>query len=231
MKLSPDQIVYYEWRGFEILNATIVFTWVIMIVLVVASWLITKKITSGSKMSRWQNVLETTVSMINSQIYEVSRQEPELYLPFIGTLFIFIFAANILSAIPGFYAPTASLSTTVALALCVFFAVPVFGIARRGPKSYLKSYLQPTVLMLPFNIIGEISRTLALSVRLYGNMMSGTVIIAILLTLVPLFFPVVMQVLGLVTGMIQAYIFAILALVYITSASQVHQDKNKREGE
>jgi F-type H+-transporting ATPase subunit a len=127
--------------------------------------------------------------------------------------------ANLLNLVPGITPPTASLSTTTALALCVFLAVPVFGIARDGVVAYLKQYLRPTPLMLPFNLIGEISRTIALAVRLYGNIMSGTVIVGILLSLVPFFFPVLMQLLGLITGVIQAYIFAILAMVYIASAS------------
>lgn len=221
-------VVFYEWQGIPILNATIVFTWLVMLLLAGGSWLVTRNVTSDSKISRWQNLLETLVGMMNNQIREVSRQEPARYLPFVGTIFVFILAANVMSVIPGYSAPTGSLSTTVALALCVFIAVPVFGIGQRGLGAYLKSYLQPTIFMLPFNIIGEISRTLALSVRLYGNMMSGTVIIAILLSLVPLFFPVVMQLLGLITGVIQAYIFAILALVYITSASQAHQNKEQQ---
>jgi len=127
----------------------------------------------------------------------------------------------VLTVIPGYSPPTGSLSTTTALATCVFIAVPAFGIARKGWLSYLKQYLQPSVFMLPFNIIGELSRTLALAVRLYGNMMSGTVIAAILLSFVPLFVPILMQMFGLLTGMIQAYIFSILAMVYIASATQM----------
>jgi F-type H+-transporting ATPase subunit a len=120
--------------------------------------------------------------------------------------------------VPGYLSPTGSLNTTIALAFCVFLAVPVFGVASQGVGSYLKQYLEPTFIMLPFNIVSEITRTLSLAIRLYGNVMSANVIIAILLTVVPFFFPVVMQVLGLLTGVIQAYIFAILAIVYIASA-------------
>jgi F-type H+-transporting ATPase subunit a len=127
--------------------------------------------------------------------------------------------ANLFTIIPGYEPPTSSLSTTAALALCVFFAVPLFGIGRRGWRGYLKSYVQPTVIMLPFNLISELSRTLALAVRLFGNMMSGTMIIAILLTITPFIFPVAMTLLGLLTGMVQAYIFAILATVYIAAAT------------
>ena len=158
---------------------------------------------------------------MRDQIRDVSRQDPGPYLPFVGTLFLFTATANLLSVVPGYRPPTGSLSTTAALATCVFVAVPLYGIASQGMGQYLKHYIQPTVLMLPFNVIGELSRTLALAVRLYGNMMSGTVIAAILIGFVPLFVPVLMQLLGLLTGMIQAYIFAVLAMVYIASATRV----------
>jgi F-type H+-transporting ATPase subunit a len=159
------------------------------------------------------------VTGLRDQIRDVSRQDPGQYLPFVGTLFVFIAASNLLSVVPFYTPPTGSLSTTTALALCVLTAVPVYGVLHEGPAGYLRHYIQPTPLMLPFNLIGELSRTLALAVRLYGNIMSGTVIVGILLSLTPFFFPIVMQLLGLLTGMIQAYIFAVLAMVYIASAS------------
>lgn len=227
MTINPDGIILFEWGWFQI-NATIFFTWLVMLFLTLGSWLITRKLTSEGTLSRWQNLLEVLVNGIKGQIYEVSRQEPGPYLPFVGTLFIFIAISNILAIIPGYIPPTSSLSTTAALAICVFIAVPVFGITNQGVMNYLRQYLQPTFFMLPFNIIGELSRTLALAVRLYGNMMSGTIIVAILLTITPLIFPVVMQALGLLTGLIQAYIFAILAMVYIASASKAHQEIEKK---
>lgn len=144
---------------------------------------------------------------------------PQRYVAFIGTLFVFIATANVLTVVPGYLPPTSSLSTTAALALCVFVAVPVFGIRQRGWRGYLKSYLEPTIIMLPFNVISELSRTLALAVRLFGNMMSGAMIVAILLTITPFIFPVVMTLLGLLTGLVQAYIFSILATVYIAAAT------------
>ena len=147
------------------------------------------------------------------------------YLPFLGTLFLFLATASLATVIPGFEPPTGSLSTTIALALCVFVAIPFFGIRKQGLRGYLRSYIEPTVIMLPFNIISEASRTLALAVRLFGNMMSGTMIIAILLTITPFLFPVVMTLLGLLTGMVQAYIFTILAAVYIAAAT--HSSKSK----
>lgn len=123
---------------------------------------------------------------IGNQIKEVSQQEPEPYVPFIGTLFIFIAVSNLLSIIPGYQPPTGSLSTTAALAICVFFAIPLYGIKKQGFWGYFKKYyLQPTPFMLPFNIIGRVSNTISLSVRLFGNVMSGTMIVAILLSIAP----------------------------------------------
>ena len=218
MTITPDNNVLIKIGVVE-LNATIVTTWALMAVLVMVAWLVTRRLSTQAQMSRWQNLLEVLVAKMRDQIAAVSQQAPGPYLPFVGTLFVFILTANLLNLIPGITPPTASLSTTTALALCVFMAVPIFGIAREGFLAYLRQYLRPTPLMLPFNLIGELSRTIALAVRLYGNIMSGTVIVGILLSLVPFFFPVLMQLLGLITGVIQAYIFAILAMVYIASAS------------
>ncbi len=223
-QITPDQVIYWQWGGFAV-NATLAYTWGVMLLLTLGSWLITRRLSSELRFSRWQNLLEILVGGIRDQIQEVSSQKPEAYLPFIGTIFIFIAMSNLLAVVPGFIPPTASLSTTTALALAVFVSVPFFGISKQGLGAYLKNYVEPSVFMLPFNVMGEFSRTLALAVRLFGNAMSGVKIGAILLALAPLFFPVVMQVLGLLTGMIQAYIFAILALVYITSATRAHHEK------
>ncbi|AXS41493.1 F0F1 ATP synthase subunit A [Breoghania sp. L-A4] len=219
MEISPDAWVLYEWRDLR-LNATIVFTWGVMAILVLGSWAVTARLSEGETVSRWQVMLEVIVSTIRDQIAEVGADTPGRYLPFIGTLFLFIATANVLAVVPGYEAPTGSLSTTAALAICVLVAVPLFSIGERGLRGYLRTYLQPTPFMLPFNLVSEVSRTVALAVRLYGNMMSGTVIVGILISVAPFFFPVVMQVLGLLTGLIQAYIFAILAMVYIGSASR-----------
>ncbi|RDD62251.1 F0F1 ATP synthase subunit A [Ferruginivarius sediminum] len=221
MEISPDQVVLWRWGTLE-LNATIVFTWMVMALLAVGARVITWRLSTTTRISRWQNLVEVLVEGMRSQIREVSRQEPGNYLPFIGTLFLFIAVSNALTIVPGWQPPTGSLSTTTALALCVLVAVPVFAIAERGVLAYLRKYVQPTFFMLPFNIIGELSRTVALAVRLYGNIMSGTVIVGILLSIVPFLFPIVMQLLGLLTGLIQAYIFAILAMVYIASATRAH---------
>ena len=222
MHLSADQMIFWR-RGFFKLNGTIVFTWGVMFVLVVGSKLVTRNLSTDSKRSRWQNLLEMIVTSIDTQIEEVGLPHPEKYLGFLGTLLLFLATANLFTVIPGYQPPTGSLSTTAALALCVFVAVPFFGIKEQGLRGYLKSYAEPTFIMLPFNIISEVSRTLALAVRLFGNMMSGVMIIAILLTITPFIFPIVMTLLGLLTGMVQAYIFSILATVYIAAATRTHE--------
>jgi F-type H+-transporting ATPase subunit a len=218
--LSPDTTIFWQ-HGFLKLNATIVFTWGLMLVLSVGAHLITRNLSTGLERSRWQNLLEIVIGGIEKQIADVGLPHPEKYVGFLGTLFLFLAAASFCTVLPGYEPPTASLSTTAALATCVFVAVPVFGIEHQGLGGYLKSYLQPTVIMLPFNVISELSRTLALAVRLFGNMMSGAMIIAILLTITPFIFPIVMTALGLLTGMVQAYIFSILAAVYIAAATRV----------
>lgn len=218
IEISPDEWIIWSWHGYE-LTATVVFTWVVMAILVIGARLLTWRLTDDERPSRWQNAVEVVVVGVRDQIREVSGQDPGRYLPFVGTLFLFIATSALLEVVPGFKPPTGSLSTTTALAICVFFAVPLYGIAQRGLRVYVRGYVKPTPLMLPFNILGEITRTIALAIRLYGNMMSGTVIVAILLGLTPFIFPLVMQLLGLLTGMIQAYIFAVLATVYIASAA------------
>ncbi|MEO7916418.1 MAG: F0F1 ATP synthase subunit A, partial [Dokdonella sp.] len=202
------------------LNGTIVFTWVLMAVITLGSALITRTLSTGEDRSAWQNLLEIVVTGIQSQIADIGLDQPVKYLPFLGTLFLFVAASSLSSIIPMFEPPTGSLSTTIALALCVFVAVPLYGIEARGLGSYLKSYIEPTFIMLPFNIISEASRTLALAVRLFGNMMSGAMIVGILISITPLLFPIVMTALGLLTGMVQAYIFSILAAVYIAAAAR-----------
>lgn len=223
MHLSPDEVILGRWGPF-VLNATVACTWIVMGILAVGSWLVTRRLAHGPGIPRWQNACEVVVGGLRRQIGDVCNGEPGRYVPFVGTLFLFIALSSLLQIVPQglFWPPTASLSTTVALAACVFVAVPLHGIASRGIADYLRQYLRPSPLMLPFNVLGEVSRTMALAVRLHGNMMSGTVIAAILMGFAPLFVPVLVQLLGLLTGMIQAYIFAVLAMVYIASATRTH---------
>lgn len=219
MRMSPDETILFQ-AGFIKINVTIVTTWIIIVIMVVGSALITRRLKSGMKIPRWQNILEIVVLGVRKQIEEVGLKQAEKYISFLGTLFLFLFLSNLLTTLPIYEPPTSSLSTTAALAICVFFAVPFYNIRDFGLLNYLKSYLKPTFFMLPFHIISEFSRTLALAVRLFGNMMSGVMIIAILLTITPFVFPIVMTAFGLLVGTVQAYIFSILASVFIAAAAQ-----------
>nr|WP_323492510.1 F0F1 ATP synthase subunit A [Undibacterium sp. RTI2.1] len=217
-------MIFWQYGVLKI-NATIAYTWGVMLILVVGSKYITRRLSIDMRRSRWQNLLEIIITTINKQIVDVGLRNPRKYIGFLGTLFLFVATASLCTIIPGYEPPTGSLSTTTALALCVLVAVPMFGIEDQGIVGYLKSYIEPTIIMLPFNLISELSRTLALAVRLFGNMMSGAMIVAILLTITPFLFPIVMTALGLLTGMVQAYIFFILAAVYIAAATRVRKRK------
>jgi len=222
VRLSPDELVFWRY-GFIVLNSTIVTTWALMLVTTVAAMLITRKLATEGRISRWQGFLEIVVTTILKQIAEVGLRHPKKYLGFIGTLFLFIAISNLCAVLPWYEPPTGSLSTTSALAISVFVAVQLFGIEKQGVGGYLASYLRPTFIMLPFNIISEVSRTFALAIRLFGNIMSGAMIVGIMLTITPLIFPIFMNLLGLLTGMVQAYIFSILATVYIAAATRTHE--------
>jgi F-type H+-transporting ATPase subunit a len=228
LNLTSDQQIFWQ-HGFVKLNGTIVTTWAMMIFMAIGAKLVTRRLATEGAISRWQGALEIIISGIEGQISDVGLSRPKQYLSFLGTLFLFVAACSLCIVIPGYNPPTGSLSTTAALALCVFIAVPLFGIREQGLGGYLKTYTEPTLIMLPFNIISELSRTLALAVRLFGNMMSGVMIVGILLTITPFIFPIVMTALGLLTGMVQAYIFSILAAVYIAAATQVRKPKAPAE--
>ncbi len=216
MTLSPDEIVYFSIGPLNI-SATLVYTWIVMAVLVGLSLIMRANLRAEPPIGRMQLAIEAIIVFVLEQIREVARQEPRPYLPFVATLFLFILACNMLTIVPGFHPPTGSLTTTAALALAVFLAVPAFGIRQVGLRRYLRTYVEPVPLMLPFTVLGEVTRTLALAVRLFGNVMSSSMMVAILLVVAPLVFPVLMQVLGLLMGVLQAYIFAVLALVYIAA--------------
>jgi F-type H+-transporting ATPase subunit a len=219
MNLTSDQVILWH-HGWLNLNETILTTWLVMLAMAGAAKLMSRRLATEGPVSRWQAALEIIVTTITTQLEGAGLNHARKYLPFLGSLFLFVAVCCLGTVIPGFDPPTSSLSTTAALAGCVFLAVPLFGILDQGLTGYLKTYTEPTIIMLPFNIIGEFSRTLALAMRLFGNMMSGTMIIAILLTITPLLFPILMTALGLLTGMVQAYIFFILAAVYIAAATR-----------
>ncbi len=230
MDVTPDAITIWQY-GPITLTATVFYSWVVMAILIISTWLITRKLSTGVEISRWQNMLESIVVFTRDQIDEAIGQKPDKFMPFLGTLFLFISISNFLSFVPVYQPPTGSIHTTAVLALCVFFAVPIYGISSKGFKGYFKHYIKPSPVMLPFNIISELSRTLSMAVRLFGNVMSGTIIAGILLSIAPLFVPVIMSILELLIGQIQAYIFAILATVYIGSATRVQRESEENEND
>lgn len=225
MPITPDYDIYWQW-GFAHLNATILYTWIVMLLLTTISWYVTRRLAPAHMpRSHWQNALEVVVQTIREQIREICPEEGNTLLPFVGTLFVFIAVCSALEIVPGWRAPTGSLSTTAALALSVGVAVHIFGVLRRGVAGYLQHYIRPTFLLLPIHLLTEMTRTLALAVRLFGNIMSGSMIVGILLAISPLAFPMIMQVFGLLMGLIQAYVFSILATVYIAAAIQAQRDR------
>jgi len=227
MHITPDQIVLFR-RGPVVLNATILYTWIVMLLLTLGSVLLTRKLASpGERRSRWQNTVEVLVETVRQQIRDICGEDADMCLPFIGTLFLFIGVSNALDILPEWHAPAASLSTTAALAFSAAIAVPYFGIQRNGFVGYIKHYLRPAWVMLPFHLLAEVTRNLALAVRLFGNIMSGSLIVGLLVAIAPLFAPILMQALGLLIGLIQAYIFAVLATVYIAAAVQREQEGSK----
>jgi F-type H+-transporting ATPase subunit a len=232
VELSPDQSVLWQWGAVSI-NDTIAFTWIAMALLVTLAWRSTCNLSLIYPISKRQVFLETIISYMRKNIAEIVRRSPEPYLPFSGTLFLLLSISSLLGVVPGYIPPTGSLSTTAALAICVFFAVPFYGIMQQGVSNYFRRYTKPTVLMLPFNIIGELTRTIALALRLFGNMMSQTLLAAVIVSIAPLFVPIVMNLFGLLIGQVQAYIFSVLATVYIVSGSSISREgkENKSEGE
>lgn len=226
MANTPDQIVFFTWK-FVTINGTLVFSWIVMAILIVLGLLATRNLKTGREISRLQNGLEIIVRALRNEVKSLAGRESVTYVSFIGTLFLFISLANLLSPVPFYQPPTSSISVTAALAVAVFVAVPVYGIAERGVGGYLRHYIEPSPVMLPFTIISELSRTLALAIRLFGNILSGTMIVGVLLSLAPLVLPLIMEVFGLLIGQIQAYIFAALAAVYIGSAIRV-QDRAEK---
>ncbi len=194
----------------------VVATWIIMVTLLFASALLTRDLKMVP--SRTQAAIELIVDTVDGQIRETMQLAPGPYRAFIGTLFVFIFVANWSSLIPGVKPPTAQIETDAALALVVFMAIIWFGIRAGGVIGYLKTFATPSLLMIPLNFIETITRTFSMLVRLFGNVMSGVFVIGIVLSLAGLLVPIPLMALDLLTGAVQAYIFAILAMVFIAGA-------------
>lgn len=211
--LGPDILFHL---GPIPVSGAVVTTWVIMVLLAGGSALASRRLTI--RPARWQAILEVMVEGMADQIEETMRTPPRPYLPLIGTLFLFVLTCNLAPVLPGVRAPTARLETTAALALIVFVAMHGFGIQRRGIRRYLGHYLEPNPLLLPLTLLSELTRTLSLMVRLFGNIMSHELVIAVLLSLAGLLLPVPIMALGVLIGAVQAYIFSILAAVFLGAA-------------
>lgn len=195
---------------------TVVSTWIVMGFLVLLSFLLTRNLRLVP--TRFQNVLELFVEAILNLVEDMSPGNGRKFLPLVGTLALFIGTSDVAGLVPGLKSPTSDFNTTLALALVVFFAVPFYGIRTRGLKNYLKSYLSPSPILAPFHVVSEITRTVSLALRLFGNIMGEEIIIAILFLLSPLFLPLPMMLFSIFTGIIQAYIFTVLTVVYLSAA-------------
>jgi F-type H+-transporting ATPase subunit a len=194
----------------------VVTTWVIMLALVVICRLVTRKL--RMQPDGRQALLESLVLGIAQQIQSIIHKDARPYVPMLGTLFIYLVAANLCGVVPGVEPPTGKLETPLALALIVFFSVHFFGIRARGVRGYLASFAKPKLIMLPLNILSEVTRTFSLMVRLFGNIMSGEFVIGLVIALAGLFVPIPLMVLALLVGLVQAYIFTVLATVFIGAA-------------
>jgi F-type H+-transporting ATPase subunit a len=213
---SPLSSVALFHLGPVPITAGVVTTWAIMAVLVAGSILVTRRLSLIP--SRLQAAFELVVATVDGQIGDTMRLEPSPYRAFVGTLFTYIFVANWCSLLPGVEPPTAHLETDAALALLVFGAVIWFGIRAGGVRGYLATFASPNPIMIPLNFIESLTRTFSLLVRLFGNVMSGVFVIGIVLSLAGLLVPIPLMALDLLTGAVQAYIFAILAMVFIAGA-------------
>ncbi len=216
MAASPLASVVLFHLGPLAITRPVVTTWGIMAALALASRLATGRL--DLRPERRQTGLELVVTGILAQIEEVIRRDPRPFLPLLGTLFIFLVAANLSGVLPGVEAPTGKIETPAALALIVFVAVHYFGVRARGPLGYLASFARPKLIMLPLNIVSEVTRTFSLMVRLFGNVMSGEFVIALIVGLAGLFVPIPLMALEILVGLVQAYIFTVLATVFIGAA-------------
>ncbi len=210
------------------ITSPVLVTWAIMLLLGLGSFLLTRRLRLES--SPVQTVLELVVETVDQQIRDTMRVEPGPYRAFIGTLFLFIFTANWSELIPGVEPPTAHIETDAALALLVFLAVIVFGIRAGGVRGYLASFATPNPVMIPLNFVESLTRSFSLLVRLFGNVMSGVFVIGIVLSLAGLLVPIPLMALDLLTGAVQAYIFAVLAMVFIAQAvGEAKPDNNRSD--
>ena len=225
---SPlENPVVFEIGPVPVTQITVV-TWGVMATLILFAAVVRLRLRKDAA-GKGQQIIEAMLSWLGDEIRGIIGRDPWPFIPLIASLFIFILTSNFVSFISSLFKfvkpPTADISTTAALATVVFLAVPFYGIAMTGTMNYLKTYVRPVWIMLPFNIISELSRTLALAVRLFGNILSGEILFGVVVALLPFFLiflgALPLMFLSLITGTIQAYIFAVLAIVYIGGAVKV----------
>ena len=212
---SPLESLPLFFVGPVPITSAVITTWAIMAVLVLGAYLLTQRLTLVP--GKLQAAMELIVATLDNQIRDTSGATPAPYRGFIGTLFLFILVANWSSLIPGVEPPTATLETDAALAVLVFLSVIWFGVRSGGVRGYLKSFAAPNMIMIPLNMLETITRTFSMFVRLFGNVMSGVFVIGIVASLAGLLVPIPLMALDLLTGLVQAYIFAVLAMVFITA--------------
>ena len=198
------------------ISKPVVTTWVIMAVITLVSWLGTRR--ASMEPNALESTLEIIVETISDQISAIIQKDTWPYLPLLGTLFLFLVVANLSAVLPDVQPPTGHIETPAALAVIVFLSVHYFGVRKRGVGPYLRHYTQPSILLTPLNVLSEITRTFSLMIRLFGNMMSHEFVLAIVVFLAGLLVPIPFMVLGILIGIIQAYIFTVLAAVFIGAA-------------
>lgn len=213
---SPLESVALFHVGPVPIGASVVVTWVLMAVLLAGAIVLRRRL--ALRPSAMQSACELLVEVLDGQIRDTMRVAPAPYRAFIGTLFVYIFLANWSSLVPGVEPPTAQLETDAALALLVFLAIIWYGVRAVGLRGYLKTFASPSPVMIPLNFIESLTRAFSLLVRLFGNVMSGVFVIGIVGSLAGLLVPIPLMALDLLTGAVQAYIFAVLAMVFIASA-------------
>ena len=214
------------------LTNTVVTTWVIMAVIGLTGWLVTRRL--HMEPGPVQTVAEGIVSTIEEAIRGVAPDHVSYLLPFIGSLWIFLVVANLSGLIPGVHSPTRDLSATASLAILVFLSAHWFGIRLQGVKTYLRHYLTPSPILLPFHIISEITRTIALAVRLFGNIMSLEMAALLILLVAGFLAPIPILMLHIIEALVQAYIFGMLALIYVAGgiqSQQLAQQKYREQNE
>lgn len=215
--------------GPVMLSNAVLTTWGIMLALGIGSWMVTRRLRLDP--GPVQVVLEGLVSTADEAIRAVLPAQTARLLPFIATLWLFIMVANLSGLIPGVNAPTSNLSTTAALAVLVFLSVHWFGIRSEGVKGYVRHYLAPMPVMLPFHLMSELTRTVALAIRLFGNMMSLEMAALLVLLVAGFLVPVPLLMLHIIEALIQAYIFGMLALIYIAGAIHSQQSRQPQAQE